>query len=88
MPIEKTVTKRPLESLRGCENPWLKSTPQECLGAMAVICQTYDDGKSEYRLSRLHYAVGITIPLPKPLQAVEILCQSFSCSEEEVPSTD
>jgi hypothetical protein len=58
MPIEKTVTKRPLESLRERENPWLKSTPQERLAAMAVICQTHDDGKPESRLSRLHYAVG------------------------------
>jgi hypothetical protein len=45
MPIEKTVTKRPLESLRERDNPWLKSTPQERLAAMAVICQTHDDGK-------------------------------------------
>ena len=58
MPIEKTVTKRPLESLRERENPWLKSTPQERLAAMAVICQTHDDGKPESRLSRLHYAIG------------------------------
>jgi hypothetical protein len=36
----------------------LKSTPQERLAAMAVICQTHDDGKPESRLSRLHYAVG------------------------------
>jgi hypothetical protein len=47
MPIEKTVTKRPLESLRERENPWLKSTPQERLSAMAVICQTHNDGKPE-----------------------------------------
>ena len=58
MPIEKIVTKRPLESLRGRENPWLKSIPQERLAAMAVICQTNDDGKPASRLSRLHYAVG------------------------------
>jgi hypothetical protein len=58
MPIEKTVTNRPLESQRMRENPWLKSTPQERLSAMAVICQTHDDGKPESRLSRLHYAVG------------------------------
>ena len=58
MPIEKTVTKRPLESLHDRENPWLKSTPQERLAAMAVIFQTHDDGKPESRLSRLHYAVG------------------------------
>jgi hypothetical protein len=58
MPIEKTVTKRTLESLRERENPCLKSTPQERLAAMAVICQTHDDGKPESRLSRLHYAVG------------------------------
>jgi 2-keto-4-pentenoate hydratase/2-oxohepta-3-ene-1,7-dioic acid hydratase in catechol pathway len=58
MPIEKTVTKRTLESLRERQNPWLKSTPQERLAAMAVICQTHDDGKPESRLSRLHYAVG------------------------------
>jgi 2-keto-4-pentenoate hydratase/2-oxohepta-3-ene-1,7-dioic acid hydratase in catechol pathway len=58
MPIEKTVTKRPLESLRERENPWLRSTPQERLAAMAVICQTQDDGKPESRLSRLHYTVG------------------------------
>jgi len=58
MPIDKTVTKRPLESLRARDNPWLKSTPQERLAAMAVICQTHDDGKPESRLSRLHYAVG------------------------------
>ena len=58
MPIEKTVTKRPLESLRERENPWLKSTPQERLAAMVVICQTHDDGKPESRLSRLHYAFG------------------------------
>jgi hypothetical protein len=47
-----------LESLRERENPLLKSTPQESLAAMAVICQTHDDGKPESRLSRLHYAVG------------------------------
>jgi hypothetical protein len=47
MPIEKTVTKRPLESLRERENPWLKSTPQERLAAMAVIFQTHDDGKNK-----------------------------------------
>ena len=58
MPIEKTVTKRPLESLRGRQNPWLKSTPQERLAAMAVICQTHDDGKPDSRLSRFHYAIG------------------------------
>lgn len=58
MQIEKAVTKRPLENLRELENPWLKSTPQERLVAMAVICQTHDDGKPESRLSRLHYAVG------------------------------
>jgi hypothetical protein len=58
MPIEKTVAKRPLESLRERDNPWLKSTPQERLSAMAVICQTHDDGKPESRLSRLHYAIG------------------------------
>jgi 2-keto-4-pentenoate hydratase/2-oxohepta-3-ene-1,7-dioic acid hydratase in catechol pathway len=58
MPIEKTVTKRTLESLRERENPWLKSTPQERLASMAVICQTHDDGKPDSRLSRLHYAVG------------------------------
>jgi hypothetical protein len=38
MPIEKTVTKRPLESMREREAPWFKSTPQERLTAMAVIC--------------------------------------------------
>jgi hypothetical protein len=58
IPIEKIVIKRPLESLRGRENPCLKSTPQERLAAMAVICQTHDDGKPESRLSRLHYAIG------------------------------
>jgi len=58
MPIDKTATKRPLESLRERDNPCSKSTPQERLSAMAVICQTHDDGKSESRLSRLHYAVG------------------------------
>jgi len=58
MQIEKAVTKRRLESLRERENPWLKSTPQERLAAMAVIFQTHDDGKPESRLSRLHYAVG------------------------------
>ena len=58
MPIEKTVTKRPLGSLRERDNPWLKSTPQERLAAMAVICQTFDNGKPESRLSRLHYAIG------------------------------
>jgi 2-keto-4-pentenoate hydratase/2-oxohepta-3-ene-1,7-dioic acid hydratase in catechol pathway len=58
MPIEKKVTKRPLQTLRDRENPWLKSTPQERLAAMAVICQTQDDGKPESRLSRLHYVVG------------------------------
>lgn len=58
MPIEKTVAKRPLESLRARDNPWLNSTPQERLAAMAVICQTHDDGKPESRLSRLHYAIG------------------------------
>jgi hypothetical protein len=47
MPIEKTVTKRTLESLRERENPWLKSTPQERLAAMAVICQARDDGKNK-----------------------------------------
>jgi hypothetical protein len=58
MPIEKTVIKRPLESLRGRENLFLKSIPQERFAAMAVICQTNDDGKPECRLSRLHYAIG------------------------------
>jgi hypothetical protein len=58
MPIKKTVTKRPLESLRERENPWLKSTAQERLSAMAVICQTRDDGKPASPLSRLHYANG------------------------------
>jgi len=57
MLIEKTVTKRPLESMLRRENPWLKSTPEERLAAMSVICQTHDDGKPESRLSRLHYAV-------------------------------
>jgi hypothetical protein len=58
MPIKKTVSKRTLESLRERQNPWLKSTPQERLSAMAVICQTHDDGKPESRLSRIHYAIG------------------------------
>jgi hypothetical protein len=58
MPIEKTVTKRPLEFLRERENPWFKATPQERLAAMAVICETHDDGKPASRLSRLHYAFG------------------------------
>jgi 2-keto-4-pentenoate hydratase/2-oxohepta-3-ene-1,7-dioic acid hydratase in catechol pathway len=58
MPIEKTVSKRRLESLRERENPWLKSTPQESLATMMVICQTHDDGKPASRLSRLHYAIG------------------------------
>jgi len=58
MPIEKTVTKRTLESLRERENPWLKSTPQERLAAIAVICKSRDDGKPDSRLSRLHYAIG------------------------------
>jgi hypothetical protein len=56
--MEKTITKRPLESLRGRENPWLKSSPLERLAAMAMICQTHKDGKPKSRLSRLHYAVG------------------------------
>jgi len=56
--LKKTVTKRPLESLRERQNPCLKSTPQERLGAIAVICQTHDDGKPESRLSQLHYAIG------------------------------
>jgi len=47
MPIEKRVTKRTLESLRERENPCLKSTPQERLAAMAVICQAHDDGKNK-----------------------------------------
>ena len=58
MPIEKTGSKRPLESLPERENPWLKSTPQERLAAMAVICQTHEDGNPESRLSRIHYAAG------------------------------
>jgi hypothetical protein len=58
MPIEKAVSKRPLESLPERENPWLKSTPQEPLAAIMVICQTHDDGKPAPRLSRLHYAIG------------------------------
>ena len=58
MPIDKTLTKRSLESLRERDNPWLKSTPLERIAAMAVICQTHDDGKPESRLSRLHYAIG------------------------------
>jgi hypothetical protein len=59
--MEKTITKRPLESLRARENSWLKSTPLERLDAMAVICQTQDDGKPESRLSRLHFSVGIKL---------------------------
>jgi hypothetical protein len=47
-----------LDSLRERENPCLKSTPQERLAAMAVICQTHDDGNPESRLSRIHYAAG------------------------------
>jgi hypothetical protein len=39
MPIEKTVTKRPLESLRERENSLLESTPFERLAAIAVIFQ-------------------------------------------------
>ncbi|MCX6973071.1 MAG: hypothetical protein NTZ94_02020 [Verrucomicrobia bacterium] len=35
----------------------MKSTPLERLDAMAVICQTHDDGKPESRLSRLHFSV-------------------------------
>ena len=58
MPIDKIVKKRPLESLRGRENPWLKANHVERLAAVAAICQTHDDGKPESRLSRLHYAVG------------------------------
>ncbi len=58
MLIEKTVAKRPLQSLRERKNPWLKLPPQERLAAMAVIWQTHDDGKLESRLSQLHYAVG------------------------------
>jgi hypothetical protein len=58
MPIEKTVSKCPLESLPERENPWLKSLPQEPLAAMMVICQTHDDGKPASRLSLLHYAIG------------------------------
>jgi len=58
MPIEKTVTKRPLESLRERENPCLKSTPPERMAAMAVICKRRDYGKPASRLSRLHYAIG------------------------------
>jgi len=56
--MEKTILKRPLESLRGRENPCLKSSPLERLAAMAVICQSDDDGKTKSRLSRLNSAVG------------------------------
>ena len=58
MPIERTITKRPLQSLRTRPNLWAKSSPAERLSAMAVICQTHDDGKPQSRLSRLHYFFG------------------------------
>jgi hypothetical protein len=54
MPIEEIVIKHHWESLRGRKNPCLKSTPQERLAAMAVICKSRDYGKPESRLSRLH----------------------------------
>ena len=61
MPIEKTITKRPLQSLRTRPNFWAKSSPAERLSAMAVICQTHDDGKPQSRLSRLHYFFGTKV---------------------------
>ena len=61
MPIEKTIAKHPLQTLRARPNAWAKCSPTERLSAMAVICQTHDDGKPQSRLSRLHYSFGTKV---------------------------